>query len=91
MSSKCQTKDLIAFMREEMDNSREHEPKLVGLLQIMCHFKIHHYFYQLLMCHVGEGSLLSTTNYPTWNIAIGGPSQPTAHQNSHVGSRTAES
>ena len=89
------SKDLIAFMREEMDKSREHELKLVGLMQSFRQNNVPFQSPPLLQSApgvpCGEGSLLPTTNYPTWNIAIGGPSQPTAYQNSHIGSRTTES
>ena len=90
------TKDLIAFMREEMDKSREHELKLVGIMQSFRQsnmpFQSPPQFQSVPGVQCGEGSLLSTTNYPTWNIAIGSPNQPTACRNSHVVcSRTSES
>jgi uncharacterized protein (DUF885 family) len=76
------TKDLIAFMREEMDKSREHELKLVGIMQSFRQsnmpFQSPPQFQSVPGMPCGEGSLLSTTNYPTWNIAIGSPNQPTA-------------
>ena len=89
------SKDLIAFMREEMDKSQEHKLKLVGLMQGFRQsnmpFQSPPQFQPVPGMPFEQGSLVSTTNYPTWNVAIGSRNQPTAYQNSHVRSRTTDS
>ena len=89
------TKDLIAFMREEMDKSREHELKLVGLMQGFRQsnmlFQSPPQFQPVPGMPFEQGSSVSTTNCPTWNVAIGSPNQPTAYQNSHVCGRATDS
>ena len=91
------TKDLIAFMimRKEMDKSREHELKLVGLMQGFRQsnmpFQSPPQFKPVPGMPFEQGSSVSTTNCPTWNVVIGSPNQPTAYQNSHVYSRTTDS
>ena len=85
------TKDLIAFMKEEMEKSREHELKLVDLMQSFRQTNTQYPPHQLpsfggMPCN--EGSSLAATNYPSWNIAIGTRvrNQPAAYHYSDVAS-----
>ena len=85
------TKDLIAFMKEEMEKSCEHELKLVGLMQSFRQTNTQYPPHQLpsfggMPCT--EGSSLAATNYPFWNIAIGtrAHNQRAAYHDSDVAS-----
>ena len=80
------TNDLIAFMREEMEKSREHELKLVGLKQSFRQNNAPIQVPQQMASSIPYpgGSSVPTTSYPIWNIAIGGHNQPAAYQNSEV-------
>ena len=85
------TKDLIAFMKEELEKSREHELKLVGLMQSFRQTDAQYPPHQLpsfggMPCN--EGSSLAATNYSSWNIAIGTRvhNQPAAYHYSDVAS-----